>query len=273
MAGRPAARAHRRPVQPDRGAAGPAAGGRRHHHLLARARQLVQPADHVDRAELAQRGARLSRRARPGDPHRHRQHGQGPRRCGADRRRRRAQVPRADVRAGRPARPARRLRGRCQGRGEGGGARGRADPLHRAARAPDPRRRGRAGAAADAARHLPRGGASPSCATIRTPISTSPAASTRRSSGTCGRHGSRRAAPTRACAQRARRPQVRARHDVLHDLADRAAGGDLGRAVVRRPVRGADPAPDQRRPAGRQAATSRSSCRSGAARATCAACR
>ena len=77
--------AHRRPLQPDRGAAGPAAGHCRHHHLLARARQLVQPADHVDRAQLAQRRARLPGRARAGDPHRHRQHGQGPRRCGAAR--------------------------------------------------------------------------------------------------------------------------------------------------------------------------------------------
>ena len=56
----------------------------------------------------------------------------------------------------------------------------------------------------------------------------------------------------RAAARAPRRPQVRARPDVLHDLADRAAGGRVGRAVVRRPARGADPAPDQRRPAGRQ---------------------
>ena len=35
--------------------------------------------------ELARRGARLPGGARPGHPHRHRQHGQGPRRCGGRR--------------------------------------------------------------------------------------------------------------------------------------------------------------------------------------------
>ena len=113
-----------------------------------------------------------------------------------------AQVPRADVRAGRPARPSGGLRRRCQGRGEGGRARGREDPLHRPARASDPRRRRRAGAAADAERHLPRRGASPSCTTIPTPISTSPAASTRRSSSICGAPRPASSA-TKACARSA----------------------------------------------------------------------
>ena len=148
--------AHRRPLQRHRGAAGPAAGGRRHHHLLARPRQLVQPADHVDRAQLAQRGARLPGRARPGDPHRHRQHGQGPRRRRAAGCGRPAQVSRADVRPGGPARPSRHLRRGLQGCREGGRAGGRQDPLHRPARAPDPRRRRRPGAPVDAQRQLPR---------------------------------------------------------------------------------------------------------------------
>ena len=136
--------AHRAAVQPDHGAAGAAARGCRHHHVLALARQLVQPPDHDDRDELARCGPRLPGGARPGHPHRHRQHGQRPRRCGGRGRQRPAQVPRADVRAGGLARPAGRLRRRCQGQREGGGAGGRAHPLHCAARASDPRRRGKA---------------------------------------------------------------------------------------------------------------------------------
>ena len=62
-------------------------------------------------------------------------------------------------------------------------------------------------------------------------------------------HGSRRAA-LREPAAGARRPEVRARAHVFHDLADGAAGRHLGRAVVRRPVRRAHPPPDQRGPAG-----------------------
>ena len=186
-AGRAAACPHRRPLQSDRRAAGPAAGDCRHHHVLARARQLVQPADRLDRAQLAGRGARLSRRARTGDPHRHRQHGQGPRRGGVDRRARSAQVPRADVRAGRPARPAGGVRGRWQGRGESRGGRGREDPLHRAARAPAARRRRGTGAPAHASRHVPCRRHHQAAQLSRTPTSTSRAESIRRSCGTCAR--------------------------------------------------------------------------------------
>ncbi len=52
---------------------------RRHHHLLALARRLVRHQHARHRAELARRRQRLPRRARPGDPHRHRQHGARPR--------------------------------------------------------------------------------------------------------------------------------------------------------------------------------------------------
>ena len=85
---RAAACPHRGAVQPDRRASRPAAGGRCHDHVLARARQLVQPADHGDRAELAAGRQCLPARARPGHPHRHRQHGARPRRCRSIHRRR-----------------------------------------------------------------------------------------------------------------------------------------------------------------------------------------
>ena len=157
------------------------------------------------------------------------------------------QVSRADVCPGRPARPARRLCGRRQGRGEGGRARGREDPLRRSARAPDPRGRGRAGAAADAEGHLPRGGADqasqlPGCLSLRRPRRR-PGGGQAPAAHRGGRAHLRKPAPGQG------RPQVRARHDVFHDLAHGAAGRDLGRDLVCRPLRRADPAADQRGPA------------------------
>ena len=95
---------------------------------------------------------------------------------------------------------------------------------------------------------LPRRGARQAAQLSGLLSSTSPAASTPRSSSICSAR--KPASPLREPAPGARRPEVRARAHVLHDLADGAAGGHLGRAVVRRPVRGADPPPDQRGPAG-----------------------
>ena len=122
----------------------------------------------------------------------------------------------------------------CQGQREGGGAGGRAHSLHRAARAPDPRRRGRPRAAADAGQHLPRRG-------HRQAAQLSGLLSLRRPRRQPeGRHAPAqhraRRHRVRAAARASRRPQVRARPDVLHDLADRAAGSRVGRAVVRRPA-------------------------------------
>ena len=75
----------------------------------------------------------------------------------------------------------------------------------------------------------------------------------RRRAGSVVQHlrdtGSRRP-PTSSCGARRGGLAARARPHVLHDLADGAACRHLGRAVVRRPVRGAHPAPDQCGPGG-----------------------
>ena len=105
-------------------------------------------------------------------------------------------------------------------------------------------------AAADAGQHLPRRGHR-QAAQLSGLLSLRGARRQPEGRHASAQHRARRHR-VRAAARAPRRPQVRARPDVLHDLADRAAGGRLGRAVVRRPAGGADPASDQRRPAGRQ---------------------
>ena len=176
----------------------------RHHDLLALARRLVLRRTRAIVDELARRRQRLPRRARPGDPHRHRQHGAATSTMRPPRSRRRsAQVPRAGDRAGRPARSAGRLHHRRQGQREGGGARGRA--AFPTSRRPSTDRAGRggAGAAADAVEHAIRVGADRQARQLsRHAISTSRAASARRSSSICSAP-SRTSTSTSGCARRA----------------------------------------------------------------------
>ena len=69
------AHSHRAAVQHHRRAADAPARRGRHRDVLALARRLVLDAYARDRLQLARRCERLSRRARPGHPHRYRQYG------------------------------------------------------------------------------------------------------------------------------------------------------------------------------------------------------
>ena len=231
------ARLHARivaPVQPDRGAAGPAAGDRRHHHLLARARQLVQPADHVDRAATRStwRTPTSTSTARSSAP----TSSTWPR-TSTMRRRRVAGDPRKFrelmfAQAGLRDLPVAYV---VDAKGAVKVAVLEDEKIPYIA-PPEHLIR-----AADGGQvpllmpegHLPRRGARQAAQLsgflpLRRPR--------RRPRGrqASAPHGGRRAA-LREPAPGARRPEVRARPDVLHDLAHGAAGRHLGRAVVRRP--------------------------------------
>ncbi len=79
---RAAACPHRQPVQRHRRRAGDRACHLCQHLAQPRPRSLVLRPHQIDHPELDRRGDRLSPGARPGDPRRHRRHGQGHRRGG-----------------------------------------------------------------------------------------------------------------------------------------------------------------------------------------------